>query len=380
MTPRQTDGHRQQMDGLRFLAFLGVFLFHALGDAFGVGGLGVHLFFALSGFLITRILLLNETERLTRGLGVFYARRILRIFPLYYGMLAILAIRGQLAYPLWQFLYAQNFLSFSQGDLIEPKHFWTLCVEEQFYLTYPLILALIPRPLRLYGIVGLIAASMSTLAVMDYLYPTNPMSFVLLPCAAQYLLWGGLAGYLDLSDAGRKFPGTAVLATGAGLTVVTLLLGISDVDRLPAFMAPYRLLVGVTFALVVFGLWRTNCQPVIRLFGWAPVAYLGKISYGLYVYHLFCFHWCDRLQSLPIPGVGLLRHVPLAVPAFLLTMALAAVSWHLYESPINNVKRYFPYRRAAAKPLRASPSAPFVARGRVPSDSCGTVVPERTPR
>jgi peptidoglycan/LPS O-acetylase OafA/YrhL len=272
MTQRQTDGHRQQMDGLRFVAFLCVFAYHALGESFRAGGLGVDLFFALSGFLITRILLLNESERPARDLGVFYARRVLRIFPLYYGVLVLFLIRGQLSYPLWQFLYAQNFLSFSQGALVKPGHFWTLCVEEQFYLTYPLILALIPRSARLYGIIALIVASAGASILLDYLYPTNPMNLVLLPAAAQYLLWGGLAGYLDLSDAPRKLSGTAMLATGAGLLVVTLLLCIADLDRLPAFMASYRLLLGITFALVVFGLWRTSCKPVLRLLSSAPVA------------------------------------------------------------------------------------------------------------
>jgi peptidoglycan/LPS O-acetylase OafA/YrhL len=97
----------------------------------------------------------------------------------------------------------------------------------------------------------------------------------------------------------------------------------------------------------------------------------------LYVYHLFCFHWCDRLQSLP--DLGLLQRVPLAVPSFFLTVALAALSWHLYESPINNLKRFFPYRRAATDRTRASlAGAPLVARGRAPSETRAAAIPEET--
>ena len=94
--------HRPQIDGLRFVAFLGIFLLHCNSARFPAGELGVPLFFTLSGFLITRILLRNETGSPGRNLGTFYARRILRIFPLYYAVLIALLACGQLEQPWFQ--------------------------------------------------------------------------------------------------------------------------------------------------------------------------------------------------------------------------------------------------------------------------------------
>jgi peptidoglycan/LPS O-acetylase OafA/YrhL len=369
------------MDGLRFLAFLGVFIYHAFGELFRSGALGVHVFFALSGFLITRILLFNESQSVARDLGVFYSRRVLRIFPLYYGVLVYLLLwRGQLPHPVWQFLYAQNFISFSQGRFVSPAHFWTLCVEEQFYLTFPFILALVPRSQRLLGIIALIAASVATAAVVDYLFPANRITFVLLPTSAHYLLWGGLAGYLDVSGLAKKLPATSSLAAGCGLFLVAAYMYLIGADQVPGPAASLRLVVGIACSLIVFGLWRTSNRPALRIMSFGPVVYLGRISYGLYVYHGLSFHWANRLQSLPIPGFGLLQHLPPAVAVFLITVIISALSWHLYESPINNLKRYIPYRRAAAGPTKASaPATPLAARRPAPSESCVAAIHDNTP-
>jgi peptidoglycan/LPS O-acetylase OafA/YrhL len=358
-----TDGHRQQLDGLRFLAFLGVFLFHAFGDNFADGALGVQLFFSLSGFLITRIILLNERGSIRQRLGVFYARRILRIFPLYYGVLVVLLILGQLPYPVWHFLYAQNFLEFWQQSWVGPPHFWSLCVEEQFYLTYPVILLLIPRSHRLYGILGLIGISALSTLLLQLFCPTNPMGGVLLPTSGQYLLWGSLAGHLDLSSAAKKLPANGAVAAGLTLFAAALLLRHISAEQLPGAPLCFCTLLGVSFACIVFGLWRTANRALLRSFSFGPFAYLGKISYGLYVYHLFCFPMSRYVvQSVPVPGLWRLH----AVLAFLICVAIAALSWHLYESPINNLKRFFAYRRIEPAPAatRGVAGVPLPASGR----------------
>src|SRR4051794_21139588 len=97
----QTTEHKKQLDSVRFLAFAGVFLFHANEHKFAYGVMGVPLFFVLSGFLITRILVLNETSSLYENLRTFYLRRTLRIFPLYYAVLVVLFVLGKLSHPLW---------------------------------------------------------------------------------------------------------------------------------------------------------------------------------------------------------------------------------------------------------------------------------------
>ncbi|MGL4555431.1 MAG: acyltransferase family protein, partial [Gemmataceae bacterium] len=151
------DAHRPQLDTLRLLAFLAVFAYHLDDRRYAYGWMGVPLFFALSGFLITRLLLLHESGSVGRDLGVFYARRTLRIFPLYYATLAALLALGMLPRPGWYFAYLMNVDLFVTN--VWPGrtvHFWSLCVEEQFYLLYPAVLLLWPRRGRLGLLVGLL--------------------------------------------------------------------------------------------------------------------------------------------------------------------------------------------------------------------------------
>jgi len=333
-------GHREQLDGLRFLAFLSVFISHSF-EGCEEGALGVPLFYALSGFLITRILLLNQSGSVLRDLGVFYARRIIRIFPLYYAyILGCMLFWGQLSYPVWHFLYLQNTLSYCKQEMIGQPHLWSLCVEEQFYLLYPLVLLMIPASWRCRAILSLIAMSIAATVFLDHLFPTHGFLYALLPTSAQFLMWGCLAGLLDLTA--KQVPATALLVLGALLLVTSRCLFHTSLVPFPGRPVWFMAIAGVSFSLIVFGLWRTQSRPLIRLFALSPVAYLGKISYGLYVYHICCLMVARWLVvNLDIPGLWRLRQVI----AFLLTVGLAALSWHLYESPLNNLKRYFRYRQ-----------------------------------
>jgi Acyltransferase family len=139
--------HRPTLDGLRFLAFLGVFLFHIDEGVFPLGALGVKVFFALSGFLICRILILREGPSIHKNLRSFYWRRTLRIFPLYYAvLLGFRLFGGGLEGSRWQYGYAINFYVWRNGRWpVQLGHFWSLAVEEQFYVVFPLILYCSPR-------------------------------------------------------------------------------------------------------------------------------------------------------------------------------------------------------------------------------------------
>jgi peptidoglycan/LPS O-acetylase OafA/YrhL len=359
----QAEGHRDQLDGLRFVAFLSVFVYHSVESEkykalLEYGGLGVQLFFALSGFLITRILLQSEGESLGESLRTFYLRRVLRIFPLYYAVLLGLAVARNLEEPLWQFLYVQNWLQFKRSRPIWPYHFWSLCVEEQFYLLYPLILLATPRRWRVCTLLGLLGLSVAARVLVDDWKPGGKYNNVLLPTSGVYLLWGGLAGYLDLRLAGRKLPGTSLFAAGFGLFAAALVAfdGFHLAERVGAAGLGYveQTLIGVGFALGVFGLWTTRNRALLAVFSFRPVAYLGKISYGLYVYHLFVIrHLGSGIAQLHVSGLWRLK-VPLA---FGITVLVAMLSWHLFEFPINNLKRFFPY----GKPRRHVPREPALS-------------------
>src|SRR4051812_13549391 len=137
--------HKPQLDGLRFVAFLAVFYFHARPGKYFWGPEGVRVFFTISGFLITRILIQGESGDLRADLERFYIRRTLRIFPLYYAVVACLWLGGLLPGVWWYLTYLYNIRAFLDHAWGGPVgHFWSLCVEEQFYILYPLALLLTP--------------------------------------------------------------------------------------------------------------------------------------------------------------------------------------------------------------------------------------------
>jgi peptidoglycan/LPS O-acetylase OafA/YrhL len=351
--PAPPAGHRAQLDTVRFLAFLGVFVFHCDEHAFAYGSLGVQLFFVLSGFLITRLLLLNETGSRRHDLAVFYARRTLRIFPLYYLVLVVLLLAGRLDHPWWHFLYLHNILMFLEPALTPGAtgHFWSLSVEEQFYLLFPLVLLLTPGRYRVLLLLGLLVGSSLSRMTLHALFPESRY-WALLPVQGQYLVWGCFAGLFDVAQRSRPVPVGPLLAAGLALHALAsadqfgLLLGRPNATGL------CPTLHGVGFALVVLALWLLPDGRLMRLLTLAPFVYLGKISYGLYVFHNFCYGVdVPLVEALPWLGV-----VPGPVLVFAVVVLLASLSWHLFEAPINRLKDWVPYRRGPlASPVRSAP-------------------------
>jgi peptidoglycan/LPS O-acetylase OafA/YrhL len=347
-------GHRPQLDSVRFFAFLGVFLFHAYGDGIAYGGLGVRLFFVLSGFLITRILEMHESGALGSDLLVFYTRRTLRIFPLYYAVLLVLWLSGNLPSAEWYFLYLHNIYLFVNGVWTgQTSHFWTLCVEEQFYLIYPLLLLTTPSRRRGLLLVLLLLGSVATRLALDAT-PYAGRSWALLPVSGEYLLWGCLAGLIDLRTASRPIPVTALFLAGALLHGLTAL----DAYRfrwLASLGAEgvYQTAHGIAFAVVIFSLWRMPQNFLIRMLSFEPLVYLGKISYGLYVFHNFTY----GVQGLLVEVFPAARALSSTGLALLTTIALSMLSWHLFEGPINRLKDRMPYLpdRPRREPLAVTP-------------------------
>lgn len=353
----QPTAHRQQLDSLRFLAFAGVFLFHANEQRFAYGAMGVPLFFVLSGFLITRILVLNETPSLVDNLRTFYIRRTLRIFPLYYAVLLVLVLAGKLAASAgWYFFYLHNVYIFHNDAWTgSTNHFWSLCVEEQFYLLFPLLLLCTPKSWRTVLIIGGIVGSILTRVVLALRYP-DAKSWALLPVAGEYIAWGCLIGLYDVARRARPLPARSLCVAGVVLAVAV---GVAQfafdfLDR-TASLCVYQTLHAIAFALIVLGVWRLERGWLLRLLSVPFVVYLGKISYGLYVFHNFCYGVKEPL----VEWLPLLQPVPGPLLALAATIGLAVLSWHLFESPINRLKEFFPYRKRAAAAVR--PEGPVLS-------------------
>jgi peptidoglycan/LPS O-acetylase OafA/YrhL len=351
------DAHFPQLDSLRTLAIAGVLYAHFTGGPLNAyaGAWGVRLFFVLSGFLITGILLrLRDDGAGARGsarkFGVFYARRFLRIVPVYYALLAaawIVGVHDVRRALGWHALYLSNFHVAVLGYYpLETGHFWSLSVEEQFYLVWPLLILLLPRSALGPAIVATIGVGplsrylMTTYGVEVHTIWTHPVAVLDTLGFGALLAWS--AWNRGAVSAVPRWLSVAVVPA-AVLLLLTLLPG-----------APVALWVldilanGVIFAWMVAHTSVGVRGPIGRVLSWPPLMYLGRISYGIYLFHMFVRVFGTRAFE----KLGLV--VPPAVAAVVFTVlsvVAAALSWHAFERPINALKRYFPYERAASRSI-----------------------------
>jgi peptidoglycan/LPS O-acetylase OafA/YrhL len=370
------------LDGLRGLAILFVFIFHYGGGlqsthpAQRLAGYftqfawcGVVLFFALSGFLITGSLW--ETNHTIPRLLNFYARRALRIFPLYFGALIAVAVAALVTgahlsqlRPLVVFVFfLQNFPHLATYALKTPSplplyHFWTLAVEEQFYLVWPLIVFFAHsrrHALRLslwfVAICEFFLVAVYTLpafngAVTHHLYDYFVLTqggAIALGCALS-LAMGNRS-----SPTGRK-PGShrlvrkyAVPAFVGGL-LVYLWTSISAGSLYLKYPSQFWIglpALSIAAAATIPLVLRTG--PARTFFSWAPLGLLGRISYGFYVYHILLEPLYDHLgASIAHTNAGDDYHLIRAIVAFVLTFIISWLSFYLFEMPILSLKARFP--------------------------------------
>jgi len=356
--------YRPELDVLRFFAFLGVFVFHAaprtvdfyaaagvphwLGNllisTFGAGAYGVDLFFALSAYLITSLLL---RERATKGaldLRGFYLRRILRIWPLYlafvaFAALAALVIPGQRLpahYVIGYCLLAGNWSYVFYGL---PASFaiplWTVSIEEQFYLAWPLALRRASGRMMAAIAVGLLvlangwrvwlAFSSAPVDAMEY------NTFTRLDPIALGIL---IALFSDRLPDFSRWQRISLLCGGAVTWIAVY--GFS-VSNLPQF-STWKLALGhslTALASTAILLAAMGSQHPFLRNTW--LLYLGKISYGLYVLHEFVHYCATRL----IHAFSPLTVVAQSLVALALTVLMAAASYRWLENPFLRMKERF---------------------------------------
>lgn len=334
-----------ELDALRGIAALAIIAYHFWLIEFPVLGTAVDLFFVLSGYLITTIILKHEGSK--GFLIPFYARRALRIWPIYYlTLMLLLAVNPFLSHPPslggWPYYvtYTQGLplYWFGANPPFTPafRHTWTLAIEEQFYLVWPALIWVLGRK-SLIPLCGLfMAVSVAARAVG---YPPW-----LLLSHSEGLALGGLLATLflerergDCSDralrAGFRLALIGGIALVAAPKVVAALSGVAMNSALTQSLKLFFLNV-VMFAfvgLVILG----SGQPAFRWLRSRPLCYLGQISYGIYLYHHVLYSFIKPVGD----RYGLLM---VAV-----TFATAVASWELIEKPILKLKDRFPYQSGA---------------------------------
>lgn len=350
--------HIPQLDALRGVAVLIVMLYHItdlvprlhLKPLFGFGYTGVDLFFVLSGFLITGILVDSKDSK--RYFTNFYARRALRIWPLYYLLLFFTFVLLPAVHPtLKAYIFEschpwQAFLFFLQNLTLKRQAFdtlrltWSLAIEEQFYLVWPVIVWLAPR-----RILKPLALSMLCLSValrwcvLVGLVPPLTIYMNTLTRLDGLSLGAFLALWIPQADE-RIARLAGIIAAGLAILVLIVLRWVQ-----PGHWA--------FFSLVAAGFAGTLCLAITTN-GLSKLQFLrstGKISYALYLIHVpvFTFASAHALGRILFPHSPTAAEVGLVVISLTLCYALAAASWHFLESRILKLKSHFEY----GSPVRA---------------------------
>jgi peptidoglycan/LPS O-acetylase OafA/YrhL len=361
--------YRPELDVLRFFAFFGVFFFHValyppdffaehhlprflgvLENSFAkAGAYGVDLFFVLSAYLITELLLREKCQRGALDVPAFYIRRILRIWPLYFAFVTLAALAPALN-PNHEFglRYVIPFLLLSGNWSLVAFGFpgtsvaiplWSVSVEEQFYLLWPPIVSRLSRRHILFAAVAMIAIANLTRTAAVLLHAHNPQVWCntlarLDPIAVGIILAAILHGEIP------RFR--------TALRVEMLLFGLFDLVLVTRYADLNSRIVPLPWASTLIGYPAVafGCTLILlavlgsrsRVTDSGALRYLGKISYGLYVYHELATLLSDRMLTMPssILRGGFRFFVALAI-----TIVLAAVSYKFLEAPFLDLKGRF---------------------------------------
>jgi peptidoglycan/LPS O-acetylase OafA/YrhL len=368
--------HFTELDGIRGLAILAVMALHffasqinggqntteRLIDAItGYGMWGVDLFFVLSGYLITG--LLADSRDSPKYFSSFYMRRTLRIFPLYYGVLFVLvvliprsflqthapeALEIRTVQP-WLWSYLTNIYVAKSGSYSIPyvSHFWTLAIEEHFYLMWPLIVRFASRRTAIWIAIALSVLALSCRIVLAFTTSNDLWAHVFTPCrldtlciGAAFALWvRGPEGWSVLRHAVKGLP----------LLVVAML----ALKLFPSQGTPHQVALAIKEFLlaILFGVfvstsaWPSGWQLMRKTLRWRALTLMGRYSYGLYVFHGIIAAYFE-LHG----GVGLFARIAgtrtgafflQAAVGSVLSVLIAVASYHAYEMPFLRLKRLF---------------------------------------
>jgi peptidoglycan/LPS O-acetylase OafA/YrhL len=347
------------LDGIRAFAVGGVILEHwasglpralrELVQALDLGGLGVECFFVLSGFLITLILLELKEQHLSfrTALGHFYMRRVLRIFPAYYFALLVtsLLFPEMRAALDWHALYLSNiYPAWHDTWPAIGAHFWTLSVEEQFYLFWPLIVLVSSMAtIKRIAVAFVLLAPLSRLVIWQVADGPHIAIWTITTSALDLLCFGAFLACIR-HQTGLAAGGSAVRRLVLlGLVALFLYTVLYFFFRgTLASVALARTLTALFFGALVASAANGMRGPAGWLLASRPIVWLGMISYGLYIWHPFV----PKAYLLAVSTLGLQGHAfgvhyiryPLMTVLLLL---VTSGSYYLLERPIRNFRKHY---------------------------------------
>ncbi len=353
------------LDGLRGVAILAVMTYHFSGGYSGTspllrkwatianaGWMGVDLFFVLSGFLITGIL--YDTATYANRLKNFYARRALRIFPLFYGLLFGLLVVTPIVHLRWQwgdilyFFYLGNMTALLSPGLanLHPSlnlgHLWSLAVEEQFYLIWPFVVWWIQDRRRLLTIAAAVIAISPLIRLLLLRMHLNPIIVgYLLLTRADSLLMGGAVALLSRGPSGKRLPAIPVFFVSLIFLFCILIASGGAVEGIWMSSIGYTLIAICASCLVYAA--QFSSTKLSHVAACRFLRFFGRYSYGLYIFHglifLFARREAGRMQS-TVHHAAWAQMICVSI-GFGVSLVLSMLSYHFFEAPVMTLKRFF---------------------------------------
>lgn len=357
------------LDGVRAIAVILVMLFHFYPQGIlQIGWVGVDLFFVLSGFLITNILIkYKDREHYFKS---FYMRRVIRIFPIYYIVVIPLlllnyfalhnkAIGEQLSY----LFYLQNFAALGSEFLFGLEHTWSLAIEEQFYLFFPFVIRFLPLKKSFYFVIGLI---LMAILLRTFFAIKEPEIFywqsVLFFTRMDSLLLGALLPLAVSNFSIKKNTMSTILNVVLIFSAILIFFSIINYSFANLQEYGFAQLLSQSFGkeslstpyghlrFTFFALFFAACVGKVAYFSgdkhkylflrWKPLEFIGRISYGIYLYHWII----QRFTTLYLEKTGWqINAFVLVLAKIVLTIVIAYFSWIWIEKPILKLKDRYKY-------------------------------------
>lgn len=335
-----------ELDGLRFIAVFLVILSHWFPKTHFLnflpnGSIGVTIFFVLSGFLISSILF-NYKQKIKDGkvgnftaLKIFYIRRSLRIFPIYYILIIFLfyhgysVIRENFPYFL---TYTSNILMFKhQTSYGTVSHLWTLAIEEQFYLFWPFIVLFVEK-----RFIKIIIPILILIAIFSQYYMNLNFEYY------NYLTFNAFDafGFGSLLAYYKTYESEKISSYRNLLFGMIFLISLLFILKINFFTSQtYTSILSTLLLIFLFN--KRNKNSYISRFLRIPILrYIGKISYGIYLYHTFIPGSMRNYYEIFLPPLLRNQYI-LFIMNFCIVILVATLSWYIIESPINSIKKKF---------------------------------------